>query len=313
MSGYDRLAPFIREFIFDSGWTSLRDVQEKAIDAILGGEGHVLIAAGTASGKTEAAFFPILTRMCERPGAGFGALYVGPLKALINDQFERLDALLDEADIPVYAWHGDRPESEKKRARRAPRGVLQITPEALEGLLMRHSAEAARMLSGLQFVVIDELHAFMGTDRGLQLQCQLNRIDRLIGHGARRVGLSATIADYAAARRWLSAGTQWDTQVVESAAGGRKLDLALQNYVSEERLRDRTPAEDGGTPSDPAAPGHLPQRGRLLARLFPKGSLSEEDSAVSTVTEGVPLTEDPASPKGSLPEGAGARSASEGV
>ena len=150
MSAFDRLSPFIREFIWQSGWKALRDVQEQAIAELLDGEGHVLIAAGTASGKTEAAFFPILTRLTESPPAGFGALYIGPLKALINDQFERIQDLLDEADLPIFAWHGDRPESEKARAKREPRGVLQITPEALEGLLMHEYIEAYLYLSCME-------------------------------------------------------------------------------------------------------------------------------------------------------------------
>lgn len=254
MSGYDRLAPFIREFIYEKGWASLRDVQEKAVDEILSGDGHVLIAAGTASGKTEAAFFPVLTRLSQSEREGFGALYIGPLKALINDQFERIQDLLDEADIPVFAWHGDRPESEKKRARQARRGVLQITPEALEGLLMRHAGEAARMLAGLEFILIDEVHAFMGTDRGLQLQCQLCRIDRMLGRGARRIGLSATVSDYAAARAWLSAGTDRETVVVEGSSGGRRLDLALQNYiVSESAPKGSLP--EGADPEETGAEG----------------------------------------------------------
>ncbi len=277
MSGYDRLAPFIREYVFDHGWTSLRDVQERAIDAILDGDDHVLIAAGTASGKTEAAFFPILTRLAQADADGFGALYIGPLKALINDQFERLDALMEEADIPVYAWHGDRPESEKKRAKRDPRGVLQITPEALEGLLMRQPGTAARLFGALRFVVIDEVHAFMGTDRGLQLQCQLCRIDRLTPGGARRVGLSATVSDYAAAQAWLSAGTDRETAVVESRESGRKLDLALQNYAVDpapdeakkpsllDRILPWKPADDA-----PEAAEEIPVPGRedLYADLY---------------------------------------------
>ena len=261
MSAFDRLAPFIREFIWQSGWKELRDVQETAIGELLDGGGHVIIAAGTASGKTEAAFFPILTNLAEDPPRGFGALYVGPLKALINDQFSRIEELLDEADMPVFAWHGDRPESEKARAKRDPHGVLQITPESLEGLLMRQSGLAARMFAGLRFIIIDELHAFMGTDRGLQLQCQLCRIDRLVGHGVRRVGLSATIADYGAAQAWLSAGTELDTVVVESRAGGKKLDITLQNYLVEPRRAGKgetdaamaEPVAEEANPTEPVA------------------------------------------------------------
>ena len=235
MNPFYRLAPFIQEYIWRHHWDELRDVQVKAIDAILDSPDHVLIAAGTASGKTEAAFFPMLSMLAEKPTESFGILYVGPLKALINDQFERIAELLDEADFPIYAWHGDRPQSEKQRAKRQPKGVLQITPEALEGLLMNHSGDAKQMFSALQFIVIDELHAFMGTDRGLQLQCQLVRMDRLLGRSIRRVGLSATIHDYASAQAWLCAGTNRECALVESHEGGRRLDLAMRHFTLDGR------------------------------------------------------------------------------
>lgn len=226
-----RLAPYIQEFIYRKGWTELRDAQSRAIEAILDLDDHVIIAAGTASGKTEAAFFPILTLLAENPATSFGALYIGPLKALINDQFERLNELLREVDIPVFAWHGDRSQSEKARAIRTHNGILQITPESLEALLMNRSGELKRMLSDLRFVVIDEVHAFMGQDRGLQLLCQLARIERLTGVIPRRIGLSATIHDYGAAKRWLAAGTKRNTQVIEGHEGGKKLNLAMECFV----------------------------------------------------------------------------------
>lgn len=231
MNPFYRLAPFIQEYIYRNHWDELRDVQVKAISEILDSYGHVLIAAGTASGKTEAAFFPMLTKLAQNNNESFGVLYIGPLKALINDQFSRIQDLLEEADFPIYAWHGDRAQSEKNRALKNPRGVLQITPEALEGLLMNRAGDARRMFQDLEFIVIDELHAFMGTDRGLQLQCQLVRIDRLVGRKIRRIGLSATINDYSAACEWLDGGSQLGTALVESSMGGRKLNLAMQHYV----------------------------------------------------------------------------------
>lgn len=231
MNPFYRLAPFIQEYIYRNHWDELRDVQVKAISEILDASGHVLIAARTASGKTEAAFFPMLTKLAQKPRDSFGVLYIGPLKALINDQFSRIQDLLEEADFPIYAWHGDRSQSEKNRALRNPKGVLQITPEALEGLLMNRAGDARRMFQGLEFIVIDELHAFMGTDRGLQLQCQLVRIDRLVGRKIRRIGLSATINDYSAACEWLDGGSKLGTTLVESSVGGRKLNLAMQHYT----------------------------------------------------------------------------------
>lgn len=229
MNPFYRLAPFIQEFIYRSGWNELRDVQAEAIRVILDTDSHVLITSGTASGKTEAAFFPILSALCEDPPESFGVLYIGPLKALINDQFARIEALIEETELPVYAWHGDRPASEKARASKTPKGILQITPESLEALLMNHREQARAMFAGLRFAVVDELHAFMGADRGLQLQCLLTRLDRLIGRGARRIGLSATIQDAEAAGRWLAAGSGRTTAIVSSASAGRQLNLSLRH------------------------------------------------------------------------------------
>lgn len=229
MNPFNRLAPFIQEFIYRSGWDELRDVQTEAIRAILDTDQHVLITSGTASGKTEAAFFPILTALTEKPAESLGVMYIGPLKALINDQFERIQALIEEAELPVYAWHGDRSASEKHRAMKAPCGILQITPESLEALLMNHRRDAMRIFADLRFIIIDELHAFLGTDRGLQLQCLLTRIDRLIGHGVRRVGLSATIQDTGVAGAWLAAGSERTAVVIASTSGGKKLNLSLRH------------------------------------------------------------------------------------
>jgi ATP-dependent Lhr-like helicase len=123
-----QLAPFIREFIYSRGWTELRAVQVEACRVIFGTDAHLLLATGTASGKTEAAFLPILTLMDQDPPDSLGVLYIGPTKALINDQFLRLNDLLKEANFPAWHWHGDVAQSEKNRLAKNPRGVLQITP-----------------------------------------------------------------------------------------------------------------------------------------------------------------------------------------
>ena len=112
---FKRYAPFIQDYIYRSGWQTLRSVQNAAGEAIFGTEDNVLLTASTASGKTEAAFFPILTLMEEDPPKSVGVLYIAPLKALINDQFGRLNELCQEAGIPVTRWHGDAPHSQKRR------------------------------------------------------------------------------------------------------------------------------------------------------------------------------------------------------
>ncbi len=224
-----RLAPFVQEFIYKKRWESLRPAQIEACNICFHTPHHMLIAAGTASGKTEAAFFPALTELHERPSKSVGILYIGPLKALINDQFERLKDLLTEGNIPVWHWHGDVPQAEKTKLMKNPSGVLQITPESLEGLLMNRPNAIPALFHDLRYVIIDEVHAFMGADRGIQVLSELARIERMAGCAPRRVGLSATLSDYDAATSWLAAGTQQGVDVV-SYPGGRKLRLRVEHF-----------------------------------------------------------------------------------
>ncbi len=227
---FSRLAPFIQEYIYTHGWTELRPVQVEACKVIFDTDAHLLLAAGTASGKTEAAFLPVLTLLHEKPVNTIGVLYIGPIKALINDQFERLDNLLKEADIPVQHWHGDVSQSRKQILLKDPKGVLQITPESLESLLINKNTELSRLFKDLQFVIIDEIHAFMGSDRGYQILCQLARLAKFSEKPPRRIGLSATLGDYSSAAQWLQAGT--DRQVITSdiQGGQRKLHLAVEHF-----------------------------------------------------------------------------------
>ena len=207
MDIFTRFAPFVQDFIYRNNWQSLRAIQAAAADAIFNTDDNLLLCASTASGKTEAAFFPILTLLSEDPPASVGALYIGPLKALINDQFARLNDLCEEADIPVWHWHGDVAQSHKRKLLKHPSGILQITPESLEALMLRRHAEIGRLFGDLRFVVIDEVHSLMRGDRGGQTLCLLERLSRTAGCHPRRIGLSATIGDLEATGRFLSAGT----------------------------------------------------------------------------------------------------------
>ena len=230
-SAFERYAPFIQEYIYRKKWTDLREVQVEACEAILDTNKHVIVASGTASGKTEAAFFPILTLLDQNPSDSIGVMYIGPLKALINDQFERLNDLLEEVDIPVWSWHGDVSQSHKKKALKTAKGVLQITPESLEALIMKHPGDASRLFSDLRFIVIDEIHALMGEDRGLQVLCLINRLEKLTGCTPRRVGLSATLNDYEPAMAFLSAGSAVPSLAVGIQAHKRTLSLCVESFT----------------------------------------------------------------------------------
>ena len=185
---FSRFPEFIREYIFTHRWESLRAVQVAAARTLFLTDHHLLLTSSTASGKTEAAFFPILSELYQSPPESVGALYIAPLKSLINDQFGRMEELLDLTGIPVTRWHGDVAQSHKKKLLTTPRGILQITPESLEAMLINRSNDMLRLFGDLRYIVIDEIHTLTGTDRGNQIICQLARLGHLIGRNPRRVG-----------------------------------------------------------------------------------------------------------------------------
>ena len=232
MDVYNRYAPFIQDYIYRSGWQTLRAVQNAAGDAIFGTEENVLLTASTASGKTEAAFFPILTLLEETPSASVGVLYIAPLKALINDQFGRLNELCEEQGIPVYRWHGDVPQTQKRRLLRHPAGILQITPESLESLLINKHMEIPSLFGDLRFIVIDEIHSLLRGDRGWQTFCLIERLCRTADCKPRRVGLSATIGNPEEAGRFLAAGSGRGT-VIPKFDGGRDVwRLSMEHFFT---------------------------------------------------------------------------------
>lgn len=233
MSIFNRYAPFVQDFIYRNNWESLRAIQAAAGDAIFNTDENVLLSASTASGKTEAAFFPILTLFSEDMPRSVGAIYIGPLKALINDQFMRLNDLCAEADISVWHWHGDVAQSHKNKLMKNPSGILQITPESLEALLLRKHAAVSRLFGDLRFIVIDEVHSLMRGDRGGQTLCLIERLSKLAGVNPRRIGLSATIGDLEAAGAFLASGTGRGTVIPRIETKGVKWRLSMEHfYVS---------------------------------------------------------------------------------
>ena len=232
MNVFERYAPFIQNYIYRSGWQSLRSVQNAAGDAIFNTEENVLLTASTASGKTEAAFFPILTLLEENPSKTVGVLYIAPLKALINDQFSRLNELCEEAGIAVSRWHGDVAQSKKRKLLNKPSGILQITPESLESLMINKHMEIPSLFGDLRFIVIDEIHSLLRGDRGMQTFCLIERLCRLASCNPRRVGLSATIGNPEAAGRFLAAGSGRGT-VIPAVDSGREIwRLSMEHFYN---------------------------------------------------------------------------------
>ena len=230
MNVFDRYAPFVQDYIYSHEWQSLRAIQVAAGEAVFGTEDNLLLTASTASGKTEAAFFPILTLLSENPPASVGALYIGPLKALINDQFARLNDLCREGNIPVWHWHGDVSSSHKEKLLKNPSGILQITPESLEALLLRKHAYLSKLFCDLRFIVIDEVHSLMRGDRGGQTICLIERLCKTANVNPRRIGLSATIGDPSAAGEFLAAGTGRGTVIPKIEEKGIKWRLSMEHF-----------------------------------------------------------------------------------
>ncbi len=235
-SSYDLLHPEVQRWIRDEGWTELRQVQDRAIAAILGGGDDVLISAATAAGKTEAAFLPLITQAVNREASGLAILYVSPLKALINDQARRLDGLCETLGLPLVRWHGDAPQGPKTRTFKDPRGVALITPESIEAMLVRRPGDARRLLGSLDGIVIDELHAFLRGPRGLHLASLLRRIDAMAERRPRRIGLSATIGDPSIAAAWLNPQAASTVVRIDVAGGQPELRLQVRGYVQRDAV-----------------------------------------------------------------------------
>ncbi len=229
MSAFETLAPFIQDYIYRNHWEELREVQVAACDVVFHSDANLLIATPTASGKTEAAFLPVITELYNKPASSVGILYIAPLKALINDQFVRIEALLEEACIPVTRWHGDASQALKNKLLKDPRGIIQTTPESLEAMLMKRKQQAVKLFSDLRFIIIDEVHNFVGEDRGVQLASVLERLQNLIGHVPRRIGLSATLGDRIVAESWINSGTK-RACITPSVGAARRKAMIMVNH-----------------------------------------------------------------------------------
>lgn len=303
MGIFDRYAPFVQDFIYDHAWENLRGIQVAAGEAIFNTDENVLLTASTASGKTEAAFFPILTEFWEDPPASVGALYIAPLKALINDQFMRLNELCEEADVPVWHWHGDVSSSHKQKLLKHPSGILQITPESLEALLMHRHMAVPRLFCDLRYVVIDELHSLLRGDRGGQTLCLIERLSRMANVNPRRIGLSATIGDPERTGAFLANGTGRGCIIPRFEDAGRTWRLSMEHfYITGPQAVERAAAEmprraDGTIEADVLSVESVP--GDTLVSdtfLSPIGGSdrSTPDVNASPATELAPRTTDSA-------------------
>ncbi|MCC9043914.1 DEAD/DEAH box helicase [Myroides sp. M-43] len=215
MSSYNLLSEPIRKYIAEQNWSELRPIQNAAIQRILTTTDNYILSAKTASGKTEAAFLPILTDV-DFSESGVQVLYISPLIALINDQFKRIEELCEHLDIVITKWHGEASQSAKKKLIKNPNGIVLITPESLEAMFCNRSHEIPHLFSNLKYVVIDEIHYFDGTNRGVQLNSLLYRIQKRANANFRLIGLSATIGDLESIKKF--GGRPLDTKVLKDSS-----------------------------------------------------------------------------------------------
>ena len=215
MSVFARFAPRLQQAIVSRlGWSSLRPVQEEAGEALLAGD-NAIILAPTAGGKTEASVFPTLSQLVEDGPVGVGALYVAPIKALLNNQADRLGLYTEMVGLRRFVWHGDTQQHARRQFLQEPTELLMTTPESLEVMLVSRRVDEHKIFADLRTVIIDEVHALAGSDRGAHLMSVLERLARISKHDVQRIGLSATVGNPKAILAWLQGSSRRPGRVID--------------------------------------------------------------------------------------------------
>ncbi len=242
----------IQRWIFNQGWHGLREVQAKASAPILSGQTDVLISAATAAGKTEAFFLPACSAIAHQD-KGVGILYISPLKALINDQYRRLQSLAELLDMQVTPWHGDSLQSKKKQQKKSPSGIILITPESLESLMIRDAGWVKQAFGELKYIVIDEFHAFLGSERGQHLLSLLTRLEHVAGRldaPIPRVALSATLGNLETVPLSLRPNNALPCVIIEDTDSTSSVKVQLKGYVQHSQIRQAAQSNDNDAETD---------------------------------------------------------------
>jgi ATP-dependent Lhr-like helicase len=215
VSVFARFAPRLQQAVVSRlGWSSLRPVQEEAGEALLAGD-NAIILAPTAGGKTEASMFPTLSQLVEDGPVGVGALYVAPIKALLNNQADRLGLYTEMVGLRRFVWHGDTQQHARRQFLQEPTELLMTTPESLEVMLVSRRVDEHKIFADLRTVIIDEVHALAGSDRGAHLMSVLERLARISKHDVQRIGLSATVGNPKAILAWLQGSSRRPGRVID--------------------------------------------------------------------------------------------------
>ncbi|WP_449354837.1 DEAD/DEAH box helicase [Virgibacillus natechei] len=239
VSTFDLLSKKIQKKIWSMGWEEFTPIQDMAIPAIMETNRDIILSSGTASGKTEAAFLPLLSMIEEAAENYLKVIYISPLKALINNQFDRIISLCEYTEIPIHRWHGDVSQSLKKKFLKKPSGILQITPESMESLFINRTEQLRYVYQHIDFIVIDEIHSFLDGDRGVHLRSLLSRMEKYADKRPRIIGLSATIDNFPLVKQWVNHQETGKVQIIEYPGNDKDLQYNLMHF----------PADEGGKKS----------------------------------------------------------------
>lgn len=244
MSVFRLLSKEVQRKIWEMQWGSFTPIQEETIPVVLDTEKDIIVSSGTASGKTEAVFLPILTAIEQSGKNKLKVIYISPLIALINNQFERLNDLCENLDIPIHRWHGDVAANKKREFINRPGGILQITPESIESLFINRTSHLKQIFKDVDYIIIDEIHSFIPADRGVHLRALLDRISAYTGKRPRIFGLSATLSDFNIVKTWLRNDEPERVEVIDSKTSEKQLLYALFHFESMNRILPIEVVED---------------------------------------------------------------------
>lgn len=222
MEPFDLLNKRIQKVIYEMKWESFRPIQNDAIFHMITSPSDLIISAPTASGKTEAAFLPVISQIADNGKDSVKILYVSPLKALINDQFDRVEALCRHIDFPITKWHGDASGSKKTALIKNPAGILLITPESIEALFLNKKEHLGTLFGRLEYIVIDEVHSFIGNERGTQLKSLISRLENALNIHPYKIALSATISNLSDIAAWLNPVSPQSVKIINAAETSKK-------------------------------------------------------------------------------------------
>lgn len=238
MEVFNELHPAVQKAIYDLGWKDFRPIQEQAAESLLTNPSDMLICSPTASGKTEAAFLPILSKVANDPRDGVKILYISPLKALINDQFLRVEQLCTYMEFPITKWHGEASYHKKEKLYDDPKGIMLITPESIEALFQNRSEYLKSMFENLKYIVIDEIHSFIGSCRGNHLISLIRRLERFVCIEPFKIGLSATLSNPLEVAAWLNPKNSEGVKIISDNTVSKKRKGIIRFFADNKVIRN---------------------------------------------------------------------------